>query len=140
MSLRTVADETPRLCRSTSDFEPIGSLVATKSATIARSTSKRRSSAVPISIDPPNPDQFTGITSNYCPAHATPAPHGARDSLSAWPHRAAPRRIRAADDLQGCARRQAVPRARLVLPGLVADSPATDPARRIGHHHDRAGA
>ena len=27
MSLRTVALETPRLCRSTSDFEPIGSLV-----------------------------------------------------------------------------------------------------------------
>ena len=71
MSLRTVADETPRLCRSTSDFEPIGSLVETKSATIARSTSKRRSSAVPIRIDPPNLDQFTGITSDYCPAHAT---------------------------------------------------------------------
>src|SRR5690242_8074777 len=47
MSLRTVALDTPRLCRSTRDFEPIGSLVATKSATMARSTSKRRSSALP---------------------------------------------------------------------------------------------
>ena len=47
MSLRTVALDTPRLCRSTSVFEPIGSLVDTKSATMARSTSKRRSSALP---------------------------------------------------------------------------------------------
>src|SRR3984893_19217525 len=120
MSLRTVADETPRLCRSTSDFEPIGSLVATKSATIARSTSKRRSSAVAISIDPPNPDQFTGITSNYCPAHATPARMVLAIACPAWPYRGAPRRIRAADDLQGRARGQAVPRARLVLTGLGA--------------------
>src|SRR3982074_1082350 len=48
MSLRMVALETPRLCRSTRDFEPIGSCVETKSATIACKTSKRRSSALPI--------------------------------------------------------------------------------------------
>src|SRR6478609_10743904 len=48
MSLRTVALETPRLWRSTRDLEPMGSLVATKSATMARNTSKRRSSALPI--------------------------------------------------------------------------------------------
>src|SRR5947209_7657498 len=48
MSLRTVADETPRLWRSTNVLEPIGSLVATKSATMARNTSKRRSSALAI--------------------------------------------------------------------------------------------
>ncbi|COZ46707.1 Uncharacterised protein [Mycobacterium tuberculosis] len=52
MSLRTVADETPRLWRSTRDLEPIGSWVATKSATMARSTSKRRSSALPIDCSP----------------------------------------------------------------------------------------
>src|SRR4051794_31069611 len=52
MSLRTVALETPRLCRSTSVFEPIGSLLATKSATMARSTSKRRSSALPMCSPP----------------------------------------------------------------------------------------
>jgi len=48
MSLRTVALETPRLWRSTSVLEPMGSFVETKSATMARSTSKRRSSALPI--------------------------------------------------------------------------------------------
>src|SRR6202035_1994691 len=48
MSLRTVALDTPRLCRSTNVFDPIGSLVETKSATIARRTSRRRSSACPI--------------------------------------------------------------------------------------------
>src|SRR5947209_4236640 len=56
MSLRTVALETPRLCRSTNVFDPIGSLVDTKSATMARSTSNRRSSAVPNSV-----------TSQFCP-------------------------------------------------------------------------
>src|SRR4051794_9460594 len=52
MSLRTVADETPRLCRSTMPLEPTGSLVATKSATIARSTAMRRSSLF-IVVGPP---------------------------------------------------------------------------------------
>src|ERR1700710_648893 len=52
MSLRTVAEETPRLCRSTMPFEPTGSLVATKSATIARSTAMRRSSLF-IVVGPP---------------------------------------------------------------------------------------
>src|SRR5687768_12722292 len=45
MSLRTVAGETPRLCRSASVFEPTGSFVDTKSSTIARRTSSLRSSS-----------------------------------------------------------------------------------------------
>src|SRR6185312_12840714 len=63
MSLRTVADETPRLWRSTNALEPIGSWVATKSATMARSTSNRRSSALPTGGHllryPLNPVHFT---------------------------------------------------------------------------------
>ena len=57
MSLRTVALDTPRLCRSTRVLEPIGSRVETKSATMARSTSKRRSSVPPTgsSFAPPPP-------------------------------------------------------------------------------------
>src|ERR1700752_1658030 len=54
MSFRTVALETPRLCRSTRVLEPIGSLVETKSATMARSTSKRRSSALPMCSPTPH--------------------------------------------------------------------------------------
>src|SRR5450755_3641583 len=46
MSLRTVAGETPRWCRSTRAFEPTGSLVDTKSWTMARSTSSLRSSSI----------------------------------------------------------------------------------------------
>src|SRR6185312_9937603 len=60
MSLRTVALETPRLWRSTNVFDPIGSLVATKSATMARKTSKRRSSALPICDSPPDCCPFYG--------------------------------------------------------------------------------
>src|SRR5690349_12898947 len=52
MSLRIVALDTPRLCRSTRDLEPIGSWVATKSATMACNTSNRRSSALPIAHHP----------------------------------------------------------------------------------------
>src|SRR5277367_5714809 len=143
MSLRTVADETPRLCLSTSDFEPIGSLVETKSATIARSTSKRRSSALPIRIHLPNLVQFTVITRNYRFSHAL-ADGGARIvaalACPAWPCRGATRRRQAADDLQRRARGQAVPREWPVLPGLVTDPATSDPARRTGHHHDSAGA
>src|SRR5690625_5853872 len=71
MSLRTVADDTPRLCRSTSALDPIGSLVATKSATMARSTSKRRSSAIPMRT-------FYG---DPRPARAGPLPLGAPGDL-----------------------------------------------------------
>src|SRR6478736_931457 len=46
MSLRTVALDTPRLCGSTGTLLPIGSFVVTKSATMARRTSNRRSSAL----------------------------------------------------------------------------------------------
>src|ERR1700757_5071134 len=75
MSLRTVADETPRLWRSTKDFEPIGSLVATKSATIARSTSKRRSSALPIGPHLLDRVHFTvsGVTNCHYGRLAAPA-------------------------------------------------------------------
>src|SRR6201995_4047083 len=72
ISLRTVADETPRLWRSTSDFDPIGSLVETKSATIARSTSKRRSSALAIRIHLSNLTHFTVITSRDRCSHPHP--------------------------------------------------------------------
>src|SRR5262249_2460245 len=44
MSLRTVAGETRRWCRSTSVLLPTGSRVETKSSTMARSTSSLRSS------------------------------------------------------------------------------------------------
>ena len=44
MSLRIVAGETPRLCRSTSALLPTGSWVAMKSSTMARRTSSLRSS------------------------------------------------------------------------------------------------
>src|SRR5215472_8686109 len=45
MSLRIVAGETSRLCRSTRFFEPTGSLVDTKSSTMARSTASFLSSS-----------------------------------------------------------------------------------------------
>src|SRR6201996_7946422 len=141
MSLRTVADETPRLWRSTSDFEPIGSLVATKSATIARSTSKRRSSALAIRIHLSNLIHFTVITSQYRFLHPQPTARSNRLAFPIWPRRAAAtRRRQSDDDLQGRARGQAVPRTRAVLPGLVADSATADPTRRDGHHHDGARA
>ncbi|CAB4959808.1 unannotated protein [freshwater metagenome] len=44
MSLRTVADDTPKWCLSTSALEPTGSRVVTKSSMMARSTARRRSS------------------------------------------------------------------------------------------------
>ena len=44
MSLRMVAGDTPRLCRSTSALLPTGSLVAMKSEMMARRTSSLRSS------------------------------------------------------------------------------------------------
>src|SRR6185437_14484972 len=46
MSLRIVAGDTPRLCRSARALLPTGSLVEMKSATMARSTSSLRSSGV----------------------------------------------------------------------------------------------
>lgn len=83
MSLRTVALETPRLWRSTIDLEPMGSWVATKSATIARNTSNRRSSALPTahlpSVPVPVTLQFTVISD------------GRREGRSVRP-RGAPRR------------------------------------------------
>src|SRR5687768_9215820 len=45
MSLRMVAGDTPRLCRSTSALEPTGSSVDTKSWTMARRTASFRSSS-----------------------------------------------------------------------------------------------
>ena len=45
MSLRIVAGETSRLCRSTRDLEPTGSFVETKSSTMARKTASFLSSS-----------------------------------------------------------------------------------------------
>ncbi len=54
MSLRTVAGETFRPCRSTRAFEPTGSSVATKSSTMARSTASLRSSCMSASSSCPS--------------------------------------------------------------------------------------
>src|SRR4051794_9491307 len=51
MSLRMVAGETPRSCRSARALLPTGSLVETKSWTIARRTCRRRSSCA--TVTPP---------------------------------------------------------------------------------------
>src|SRR3954468_22065963 len=51
MSLRIVAGETPRSCRSARALLPTGSLVETKSWTIARRTCRRRSSCA--TVTPP---------------------------------------------------------------------------------------
>src|SRR5947209_11258393 len=145
MSLRTVADDTPRLWRSTNVLEPIGSLVATKSATMARNTSKRRSSALAIG-------STSLIASSLRSGRAPIAMSGvwrrppprSRLACRACIRRAwaaiRGRRGSAADDLQGRARRQAVPGSRAVVQGVVADTAPADPARRTGHHHNGAGA
>src|SRR5664280_1689788 len=52
MSLRTVAGDTPSWERSAKALEPTGSLVETKSRTIARSTSSLRSSSIPGHLPP----------------------------------------------------------------------------------------
>src|SRR5664280_3900468 len=52
MSLRTVAGDTPSWERWAKALEPTGSLVETKSRTIARSTSSLRSSSIPGHLPP----------------------------------------------------------------------------------------
>ena len=56
MSLRIVAADTPKACRSTIALLPTGSRVSTKSCTIARSTCRPRS----VTISPPHALQPTG--------------------------------------------------------------------------------
>src|SRR6202007_992649 len=66
----------------------IGSLVETKSATIARSTSKRRSSALAIRIHLSNLTHFTVITSRDRCSHPHPPavpPRSVAPQLSAAP-------------------------------------------------------
>ncbi len=150
MSLRTVALDTPRLWRSTSDLEPMGSLVATKSATMARSTSKRRSSALPI-CSPTLRSSDVHIARFIYTASAAGLPialsHGARRCAGRFSTvRATTRRgcrlgthadgnsprdtatDAAGDDLQRRPGGQAVPGARPVLPAVGAASPPASSA------------
>src|SRR6266851_4226450 len=63
MSLRIVAGETSRLCRSTRAFDPTGSLVETKSSTMARSTASFLSSSTyppPLALRTPECQVYGG--------------------------------------------------------------------------------
>ena len=72
MSLRTVAGLTPRLCRSARALEPTGSVVETKSSTIARRTSSLRSSSTRVTSCWHSPDRSAKCTA-VAPAGARPA-------------------------------------------------------------------
>src|SRR5215469_10651404 len=77
MSLRMVAGETSRLCRSTSALEPTGSFVETKSSTMARKTASFLSS----STQPP-PPWHSWVLSANCMADLKPGDRSSTPRVS----------------------------------------------------------
>src|SRR3954451_10241323 len=82
MSLRTVAGETPRPCRSTSALEPTGPSGATESSAIARRTASLRSSCI---VSPPHQrvgTRMSGVPSVLGRATARAPEHPYSDPVS----------------------------------------------------------
>src|SRR5262249_51137752 len=91
MSLRIVAGETCRLCRSTRVLLPTGSRVDTKSSTMARSTSSLRSSTLtdhlPLALSFPECQVYVpGMPSGWSRVapHGGPAPRSGPGGTARW--------------------------------------------------------
>src|SRR3954469_10437947 len=164
MSLRMVAGETPRSCRSARALLPTGSLVETKSWTIARRTCRRRSSCA--TVTPPR----TGPTrlwteceiwhspgTSASPAYDRPVV-ASRFTAGRRPderERLVGPAVRVgpdggpgtgqdsggrSPDLQSGTRGPSLSRSRHDHPGLGADPPTAGPHGHAGHDEAGAGA
>src|SRR3954454_9644031 len=163
MSLRMVAGDTPRSCRSARALLPTGSLVETKSWTIALRTCSRRSSCAtwtpPRNRSPPLRPECRKLALIGAECQPSIRPEGlpvaflglrrsrtreARPTAAAvrvGSTRGRPRRAEeSSPDLQSGARGPSVSRPRHDHAGLGADPPAAGPDGHAGHHQARTGA